>query len=90
MATEIAVEFEADGRKLRAVVNPNGPVRAILIGAEPEREKFAQANGLKRKRMVPPGVRVLDPAGKDVTEEVRLAGFGPGVCYMVGFELICW
>ena len=90
MATEIAVEFEADGRKFRAVVDSKGPVRALLIGEEPEREKFAKANGLKRKRMVPPGVRVHDPSGKDVTEEVRLAGFGPGVCYMVGFELICW
>jgi hypothetical protein len=71
-------------------VDPKGPVRAIVIGGEPERAEFAKANKLERARRVPEGVLVLDPAGKDVTEEVRQAGFGPGVCYMVGFELICW
>jgi hypothetical protein len=90
--TRIEVHFIGPNRRrLRAIVKPGGKVKGIVFAKGSGRVAFARKNNLTIKPGVPPGVRVLDQDGKDVTEELRQdLRFGPGVCYPVGVGLICW
>jgi hypothetical protein len=90
MLTDIVVNFTTNGRKLRAIVPKGGNVKGVLLLDEKERTEFAVKNELTRvKGDVPAGVQVKDSKNQSVTLAAGEAD-GPGVCYWVGSNLVCW
>lgn len=89
MPKSVEVHFESRGKTLRAVVTPGSAVKGILMLGAEERGPFADANGLTLRPAPPPP---RDVAVMDGATAVQLSGSdaGPGVCYWVGSELVCW
>jgi len=90
MASKVVVHFEApNGDELQVEVDPNLVQGVIMLDGE-KRKAFIEQNKLTNKPSFPPGLLIKDKEGKDVTPKFKSAAFGPGVCYMVGFEVFCW
>lgn len=89
MPKRIEVLFESQGKTLRAVVTPGSAVKGILMLGAEERGPFAMANGLdfSPAPQIPSGIDVMDGGTK---VELTASDAGPGVCYWVGSELVCW
>jgi hypothetical protein len=94
MADQIDVHFTSNQqKKLRAEVDPN-KVKAVLIltTAGISIQAFQTALGITKSNETPPttlpdGIQVFN--GKDPVPNIQ-GMQGPGVCYWVGNELICW
>ncbi len=102
MADKIEVHFTTNkNEKVRAEVVSN-EVLAVLNLPEkdmgdgrPTREKFMQDNGLTPASIgsiVPRLVKIKRPnaGGGDDTLSIAEAEPGPGVCYWVKGQLVCW
>jgi len=91
MADEIVVHFgKKENRKLTATVVPAGKVRGVLRLSPDQRDKLIQEFGLTRvgfSEPLPPEIKVME-GGTAVT--LSDGDPGPGVCYWVGNQLICW
>jgi hypothetical protein len=100
MADKIEVHFKSKGQELRAVVTPTAKFRGVLIlatteaGAAGSISKFLEDNKLTfvsaktNLPKLPDGVSLKDKNDKDVS--LTSNDDGPGVCYWVDGQLICW
>ena len=95
MADQIIIRFSGKGGKPHTVEIDAKKDNVAAVFLMPD----AQVQGLLAKegkqpnvtRAKPPRVKVKDQDGNDVTAEFEAeAGFGPGVCYMVGVNVFCW
>jgi len=92
MADSIEVHFtSSNNRKLRAIVQPSSVKgRLVLSDGGPTETEFADKHNLTIKRSppkLPAGIRVIE--GTKSLESLNGLK-GPGVCYWIGEELVCW
>jgi hypothetical protein len=100
MADTIEVHFKrSDNTELRAVVEPASAIKGVLLlpkgppsGMGLTRSSFAQAHELVLRDPATTLPAALKVKRKDKEEIVSFTAGdeGPGVCYWVGNELICW
>ena len=100
MADTIEVHFKrSNGTELRAVVEPASAVKGVLIlpkgpasGMGLTRSSFAQAHELvlKDPATVIPSALKVKRTDKDEIVPFSAGDEGPGVCYWVNDELVCW
>ena len=96
MANRIDVHFHSGtmDKDLRAAVTVTDQVKAVLIFPLPDgttAETFAGPRGLTLKSgmaAMPLDTRIF--AKKNESEVGFDNGDGPGVCYWIGSDLICW
>ncbi|MCI0433473.1 MAG: hypothetical protein L0271_07475 [Gemmatimonadetes bacterium] len=89
MADEIVVHFKSNQRQLTATITPSGPVKGFffLTTDKATNDRIAKLGLAREQKTWIPGVTVRE-GNKEVT--LSADDPGPGVCYWVGNQLICW